>query len=173
MRLTDIEDEVRGHTTEVAVATIGELRDRRSCLGSIESQVSFLRRVLQARIDLIEAALAAREQAPGAEARLSVLLGAVPELTMRTGPGGSGRSPRHRGLVDPDLELLAEIDVEGSVALLDVPTASDDELRDELVRLDGIERRISDLRSELHRSIDAIQGDIARRYRVGELTVSG
>ncbi len=173
MRLTDIEDELRRHTTEVEVATIAELRDRRSSLGALESQVSFLRRVLQARIDLIEAALAAREHAPGAEARLSALLGAIPELMVRTGPVGSGRSPRHRGLVDPDVELLAEIDGADAIALLEVPAADDEDLRAELVRLDGIERRISDLRQALHRSIDAIQGDIARRYRVGELTVSG
>lgn len=173
MRLTDIENEVRAHTTEIAVATIGELRDRRSSLGSLESQLSFVRRVSQARIDLIEAALAAREHAPGADARLDVLLGAVPELMVRTGTGGPGRSPRHRGLVDPDLELLTEIEVDGAVALLDVPAADEGDLRDELVRLDALERRISDLRQELHRSIDAIQGDIARRYRVGELTVSG
>ena len=173
MRLTDIEDELRRHTMEVAVATIAELRDRRSSLGWLESQISFLRRVLQARIDLIEAALAARDQAPGAQARLSVLLSAVPELMVRTGMGGSGRSPRHRGLVDPDPELMAEIEGAGAIALLDVPSADDEDLSDELVRLDGVERRISELRQELHRSIDAIQGDIARRYRVGELTVSG
>lgn len=173
MRLTDIEDEVRAQTTEVGVATIGELRDRRSSLGSLESQISFLRRVSQARIDLIEAALAAREHAPGADARLSVLLGAVPELMVRNTTGGPGRSPRHRGLVDPDLELMSEIEASDAIGLLDVPSADEGELRDELVRLDAIERRISDLRQELHRSIDAIQGDIARRYRVGELTVSG
>jgi hypothetical protein len=173
MRLTDIEQQVRAHTTEVAVATIDELRDRRSSLGSLESQVSFLRRVLQARIDLIETALDARHDAPGADARLSALLGAVPEVMVRSGSCGSGRSPRHRGLVDPDLELLAEVEGDGAIALLDVPAAQDDELRTELVRLDGVERRISDLRQELHDSIDAIQGDIARRYRVGELTVSG
>ena len=173
MRLTDIEDEVRAHTRDVALAAIGELRKRRSSLGSLESQVSFLRRITQARIDLIQTALAAREHAPGAGDRLSALLSAVPELTVRSGSGGSGRPPRHRGLVDPDLELLAEVEGDDALALLDVPAADDDALRRELARLDGIERRVSDLRRSLHRSIDAIQGDIARRYRVGELTVSG
>lgn len=173
MRLTDIEVELRQHATDVELSSIGDLRERRSLLGSYESQISFLRRILQTRIDLIDAALAARGDEPGSEARLMSLLSAIPELLARVRTGGSARSPRHRGLIDPDLELLAEMESDSGIALMDVPSAADDDLRRELARLSRVERSISDLRQQLHRSIDAIQADIARRYRVGELTVSG
>ncbi|MEO1062677.1 MAG: hypothetical protein AAFZ07_14780 [Actinomycetota bacterium] len=173
MRLTDIEDELRAHEIDVELTSIHDLRERRSLLGSFESQISFLRRILQTRIDLIDAALAARDDEPGSEARLMSLLSAIPELVARVRPGASTRSPRSRGLIDPDLELLAEVESDAGIALMDVPAAADDDLRRELARLNRIERSISDLRRRLHGSIDAIQADIARRYRVGELTVSG
>ena len=173
MRLTDIEEQVRSEAPPIEGAEVSELRAERTRLGGLESQVSFLRRVVQSRVDLIAAALAAQDDAPGAAARLGALLSAVPELLVRGATGGSARSPRHRGLVDPDLELIAEIDTDAAIALVDVPGAAADDLRHELARLEDLARRVSDVRQRLHRSIDVIQADIARRYRVGELSVSG
>lgn len=172
MRLADIEEQARRDDGSLGDASIAALRDRRRELDACETQVSYVRRTLQARIDLIEATLDVRVDSDGAADRLEDLLATLPDLLTPRRPTLSQRSPRHRPVVDPDIELLREVDGPPALSTFAIPEASEADLRTEHRRLVELERRVSELRRRLHRSLDAIQADIARRYQAGELSAT-
>ncbi|HEY6319917.1 MAG TPA: hypothetical protein VI462_18750 [Acidimicrobiia bacterium] len=52
---------------------------------------------------------------------------------------------------------------------MNLPTIGDDELRETLEQLHTLEREMSERRHALHAVIDAIELDLAERYRVGHV----
>lgn len=172
MQLDDIERTAELEHGDLAERGISEVRELRAELDETESQVSYLRRSLQARIDLIEATLDVRREGDGAGERLDALLATLPDLVAPRRPNGSPRSPRHRRAVEPDAELLGAIDHVDAISMFAIPEAGVEELLAEHERLVELERRVSSIRGQLHRTLDAVQADIARRYRTGELRVT-
>lgn len=63
------------------------------------------------------------------------------------------------------LSLLAD------PVLMNLETVTDDELRDSAAKLVDVEREISELRNCIHLQTDVVEGEIARRYATGEVTV--
>jgi hypothetical protein len=75
--------------------------------------------------------------------------------------------------IDP--ELSAELDqvTQGGMRIAMLPTSSDGELVELAASLDSLEVRVSRKRRLLHRTIDLLNAELARRYGSGELTPEG
>ncbi|OEJ98035.1 aerial mycelium formation protein [Streptomyces thermolilacinus SPC6] len=146
---------------------LDELRALRRDSHTDEADLSYVRRLLQGRIDILRAELA-RRAAPEVSVmhRLSEILADAP----------SGRRPssaRHVTLSTPRSEeyrlLAAEMLAE--VELSDLAARTDEELGEAMGRLAGYEQVVSRRRQELQRTADDCSAEIARRYRDGEAQV--
>jgi hypothetical protein len=131
-----------------------------------EGDLSYVRRLLQGRIDILRAELA-RRATPG-----SPLLELLPEI-LADGPSRQRSSARHVTLGTPQGEeyrSLAE-GMLGEVELSDLTARTDGELHDAMGRLVSYEQHVSQRRQVMQRTADACSTEIARRYREGEAQV--
>ena len=151
-----------------------ELRSRRAECQAIEVTLSYARRLVQARLDIIGAELERRAagEPPTTLAEIverlqsGDLLGAPPR------PAGFGRLPTLLAPDDADLDDITREAAEvGDVDLERVPELSDDELGDLADRLSAHERSVSDKRRQVFERIDAVQAEMVRRYKSGAANV--
>ncbi|CAM5615103.1 ABC transporter substrate-binding protein OS=Streptomyces cyaneofuscatus OX=66883 GN=G3I52_22115 PE=4 SV=1 [Streptomyces cyaneofuscatus] len=148
-----------------------ELRTLRRDAQRDEADLSYVRRLVQGRIDILRAELARRRdpQAPVPEApvvdRLSEILADAPSRH-RT-------SARHVTLTTPRGDEFRRLAAENlaEVELSDLAARTDEELHDAMGRLVRYERQVSRRRHELQRTTDDCSAEIARRYRDGEAQV--
>jgi hypothetical protein len=161
-----------GYLDGLATFEVGRLRELRSDCQSVETQLSYLRRMVQGRHDIVAGELARRRA--GAEGRdLGELVDQLPSiLADRIHAPGPGRLPSAmepgelRGrLADRLAEITDRVPIEapgeGAEAELEVAAAE----------LEVLEREVSDYRRKLFERIDALQAEITRRYRDGEAQV--
>lgn len=150
--------------------SIDEVRSARSQLQEVETGLSYVRRVLHGRLDIVNAELARRAEG-GDPADLRSLIEELPTiLAEHLRAPGIGRLPTgvDQGAVDPELEArLDEVAVVGE----DLAGMSTDVLADLAGRLADLEREVSERRRDLFASIDALQAELTRRYRTGEADV--
>jgi hypothetical protein len=156
-----------GFLDSLASVPLEEIRAMRAEAEQEEADVSYIRRLLQGRIDIIRAELARRSGDPD-----SSLVDALPRILAdeRTEPHGLGQ---HR-TVEPSRVDQHRRRVEALVANVDISNVavhSDDELNTALSSLDEEERTQSELRRRLQVVTDACGGEITRRYREGEADV--
>jgi hypothetical protein len=149
---------------------IEEIRTLRTDCQAIETGMSFLRRVVQGRLDIVAAEVRRREEG-GDPADVGPLVEQLPEiLAGHLRAPGLGRLPSGVGPGKVDAELEARIDA--AVADLDDLSSLGD---DRLVAIQGsladIEHEISERRRALFARIDVLQAELTRRYRAGEATV--
>lgn len=148
----------------VAILDTEDLKSRRAECQQVEAKLSYLRRLVQGRLDIVSAEL---ERRVGGQAGgdLSDLVERLPEiLADRVRAPGPGRMPTN--LVPPDDdELTAEVDaISGPNALTSLPDLSEEELRDVSARLADLERRVSAQRKAVFGVIDKLQDELASRY---------
>ncbi|GAA2924374.1 hypothetical protein GCM10020221_20430 [Streptomyces thioluteus] len=147
-----------------------ELRALRREARQEEADLSYVRRLLQGRIDILRAELAQRADA--ADATAEPLVDRLSEI-LADGPSGAPllRPPRDAGHAHAEeYRRLAE-DMLGEVALSDLAARTDGELRAARLRLGAYERHVSGRRRRLQRTADDCGAEIARRYREGEAQV--
>jgi hypothetical protein len=162
----------------LADLSLDEVRARRREADQEDADLSFLRRLLQARIDLVRAEQRARAKG-GPSSHLASPGDADADLVARL----------TSALVDPDApprglgrHLAAEpsrVDEHrraperawSDVEISDVTARSDAELAAALERLGVLEREVSEVRHEVHRVADALSAETARRYREGQVDV--
>ena len=140
-----------------------EARARREeCLAERE-YLSYLRRMLHARLEILRAEVKGR--AEGAEAPLVDRLPAILGADMPFGPS-RGEALR-LGLPEGELEE-ARRRVEGLLgpaAFSDIASQSDEQLRDAIESLEGEERRVSDARRAVMDLQDRFQAEVKARYK--------
>lgn len=164
-----------GYLGDLTERPIEEIRSLRTECQAIETGLSYLRRVIQGRLDLVAAEAKSRSegQTSSEDDSLQDLIERLPDiLADRTRPAGVGRLPQTMttGEVDPELEA----DVDGAIGPGDVSNLNAMSTEDLLAatdRLADVERRVSDHRRILFDRLDALQAEIARRYRTGEASV--
>ena len=159
---------------ELGNLSMAELRAKRDACGQLETDLSYLRRLAQARIDLIMAE---------SERRLLGLSDLGPEalvdqLPQILGEHSRGQGPGHMPIsffapADGELQKLAArveemlpSDQLGSLGAL-----SSGDLDDLLVGLSNLEHDVSAERRSLHDIQDHLQEELVRRYRSGEANV--
>ncbi|MEV5607804.1 ABC transporter substrate-binding protein [Streptomyces sp. NPDC052225] len=151
---------------ELAGLRLPELRTLRRDAQQDEADLSYVRRLLQGRIDILRAELGRRRdpESPVVD-RLSEIL--------RDQPTRQRSSARHVTLGTPHSEesrrLAAEMLAE--VELSDLEARTDVELHAAMGRLVRYEQQVSRRRQQLQRVADDCSAEIARRYRDGEAQV--
>lgn len=151
---------------ELSTLRLPELRTLLRRVKQEEGDLSYVRRLLQGRIDILRAELARRTD-PG-----SPLIDLLPQI-LADGPSTHRSSARHVTLSTPrsaEYRSLAERML-GEVELSDLTARTDDELHAAMGRLVGYEQEVSHRRQVMQRTADECSTEIARRYREGEAQV--
>ncbi|MFB7274710.1 ABC transporter substrate-binding protein [Streptomyces sp. NPDC056244] len=148
------------------VLRLPELRALRRDSQRDEADLSYLRRLLQGRIDILRAELA-RRTAPETPVvdRLSEILTDAPSqhrTSARHVTLSVPRSEEYRALA---AETLAEVE------LSDLEARTDEELHSAMGRLIRNEQQLSRRRHQLQQTANDCSAEIARRYREGEAQV--
>lgn len=145
--------------------SLDELRVMDQECGEIESELSYVRRLAQARIDIIRAEIDRR----AAGGSLGDLVESLSKILADDTPRPDPASTR---FADP-LTSASEIDfnrgLEGLISdatLANLPTLSDAELQTALEQLARLEEEVSANRSALHAVKDALARDLAQRLAV-------
>ncbi|MDJ0384078.1 AmfC protein [Streptomyces sp. G-G2] len=143
-----------------------ELRAQRRDAQRDEADLSYVRRLLQGRIDILRAELARRTdpESPVVD-RLSEILADA--------PSSRSASARHLTLGTPQSEeyRLLAAEMLADVELSDLDARTDGELHDGMGKLVGYEQQVSRRRRQLQRTADDCSAEITRRYREGEAQV--
>lgn len=155
-----------------------ELRAVRTRCQALENSLSYVRRLIQGRFDIVGGELKRRRDG-GDAGDTSELIGRLPDIlaegSRMPGTPGSVRPPHS---LEPDTDVIAKLEV-----MLDEVIAADrlgaatnlgdEELVDAMGGLQGLEDDVSTHRRTLHGVIDAVQAEVVRRYSSGEATVDG
>ncbi|MEU0165421.1 aerial mycelium formation protein [Streptomyces iakyrus] len=155
--------------------SLPDLRTLRRKAQRDEADLSYLRRLLQGRIDILRAEVARRTPAGVASVAAPDEGSVVERLAeiLRDGPARHRSSARHLTLGTPQGEeyrrLAAEMLAEVELSDLDARTVQ--ELNAAMGRLERHEQQVSRRRRRLQRTADECSAEIARRYREGEAQV--
>jgi hypothetical protein len=168
-------DEPSDLLTDAELASLGdfetaELRVRRERCERAEEAVSYTRRLLQGRLDLLRAELARRDgdQADRLLDHLSTILagderhGDAPAHT---------RSTRVRVPVDADRYASVLDQIVDEATLLTAGDQPIDALEAAVERVAAAERDLSERRRSLFTRIDALRAELAERYKDGRADV--
>lgn len=140
----------------------------------VETGYSYLRRLVQGRLDIVSAEAGRRERGdqPADPSELvSRLPGILADHVHAPGLGrlsqlmGPGSVP-----VDLERRLDSIVTTQQLAALADLDDTAMDRL---LGELGDLEREVSGRRRRLHQALDAVQAEIVRRYRDGGQSVDG
>ncbi len=158
------------YLADILALTIADLHARRDDAEQEETDVSYLRRLVQGRIDILRAELARR----GGEGTGS-LLADLPQILGETGPRNAPRGSGRHTVVEPSRAAEHRRYVEALVAdvdLSDVGARTDEELRNALDVFAREEAGLSEKRRRIFAVLDQCSAELTRRYRDGEADVS-
>jgi len=147
-----------------------EIRRMRADCEDHEEAVSYARRVLQGRLDLLRAELERRSrQGDGGASSLLELLPTI--LAWPTSDPGSARAVRLR-VPERAAVLEAEIDrIVDEATLVDLSGHTPEDLASLLDRLAAHEEHLSGVRRKLFDRVDALRAELAARYKDGRAVV--
>ena len=155
-----------GFADDLGGLELDDLRGRRREAEQEEADLSYLRLMLQGRMDILRAELARRA---GGGDKIVDHLSAVLADTGRSDHGlgrflrvEPSRVDEHRRLVE---QIIADVGVS------DVEGRSDDDLRGALGRLEDFEHGISEDRRAVQAVMDKLTAEVAARYKSGSATV--
>ncbi len=161
-------DQIRdpGFTADLASLEVEELRRRRDMCGDLDVELSFYRRMLHGRMDLLAFELRRRR---GEERR--TLMEALPEILAGPADPQPPRSPgesRTIPIAAPDLPEVGRRPVDralGDDFLARLPELGDDDLEETRSMLVEVEAEISAQRRDVFAAADLVQAELTRRYR--------
>jgi hypothetical protein len=160
-----------GYLDGLEARSLPELRSMRADCQEVETGLSLLRRVVQGHLDIVglEVERRASGEDPGDREEL---LARLPELLAdRTAAPGPGRLAPLLAPESLDPALEADLGALVGPGALDPSGVDDAELRALAHGLAELEGKVSARRQALFEPIDALQEEIARRYRSGDATV--
>lgn len=144
------------------------LRERRTLCDDLDTELSYYRRLLHGRMDLLAFELRRRA---GEETRS--LIEALPEILAGTETmADQGRSgmPRAIPIETPDIPLEGRRTIDrvlGDDFLARLPSLDTEELERIQALLTEVEGEISDQRKDVYEAYELILGEVTRRYREG------
>lgn len=160
-----------GYLDAIGEASTAELRDLRSQCQRVETQLSYLRRLIQGHLDIISGERD-RRSAGGDPADVADLVERLPAILAGHlhGPA-TGRAPSPAEPVEVDGRLADRLDEIAEVIMESPAALTDQELAGVAGDLGALELEVSSLRRTLFGRIDAVQAEVTRRYRDGEARV--
>ena len=152
---------------------LDEVRRRRVTAEDVEAQISYYRRLLHGRMDLLDFEQRRRR---GEDQRS--IIDALPEILAKGMILGSEPTLKHIETMPPlpsvtGRRLIDKIMDDG--VLTNLPELTDEEITEALERLREVESELSVQRRQLHQVIDTLQDEMVSRYRSqqDETPVSG
>jgi len=145
---------------------LDDLRAMRSRCSEYELTVSYDRRVVQARMEILDAERDRRKRGGS----LDELVADLPRILGAETGRASASATRVVGEQTPSIELHWPDGRETLIAdstLANLPTLGDAELERTIERLRDFERELSEIRHELHGVIDQLDKEIASRQVAG------
>ncbi|MGW3202635.1 RsiG family protein [Streptomyces sp. NPDC001135] len=157
---------------DLARLSLPELRTLRRDAQRDEADLSYVRRLLQGRIDILRAEQCGRGRASVPAPADGSMVDRLPEI-LKDAPARHRSSARHVTLGTPHNEEYRRLAAEmlAEVELSDLQARTDLELATAMGRLVRYEQEVSRRRQHLQRTADDCSAEIARRYRVGEAQV--
>ncbi|QWF80887.1 RsiG family protein [Amycolatopsis sp. CA-230715] len=153
-----------GYVRQLGELTLTVLRERRDEAAQEETDLSYLRRLLHARIDIVRAEQQRRSS--GGESIVDQLASILSDAAL----GSSGRhqqlEPSRAGEHRRQAEALV-----GNSDLTDVGALTDDKLAEALRTYTDEEISVSTRRREVQAVVDTINAEIAARYAEGKASV--
>jgi hypothetical protein len=128
----------------------------------VETEVSYVRRLAQARLDIVAAQRESRRKGKGG---LDDLVAQLPQILAKEmrAPQAKARV-QHNLAPDPGVEFIRDLEpIIGDDSLVRLPEMDDGEIDALTERLQQLEREMSAKRRRLHEVIDAIDAEIGRR----------
>jgi hypothetical protein len=150
-----------------------KLRAKREACAELEMELSYVRRLTQARIDLVMAEAERRHQGLS-EPSPEVLVEQLPQILGEHSRGaGAGRLPAFFAPAEGvQVSLAARVEEAlPSDRLGSLGEMGEEGLDELLEKLSSLERSVSSERRALHDIQDRVQEELVRRYRSGEATV--
>ena len=156
-----------GYVDGLGSRSIEDLRVMRDETREGENELSFERRLCQARIDILNAELERRSGGSDGD-----LMARLPEILATEGGADGGSLPSRA----PDFSIPRNADVPrrrveeivGEQTLARLPHLQSEEIKGIIGSLAAHERTVSDRRRRVHEVMDNIQAEIVRRYTSGE-----
>jgi hypothetical protein len=153
-----------GYVVDLDTRPLDDLRAMHAECLELETEVSYVRRLTQARIDILEAETDRRNRGDS----LEDLINSLPRILADQGPRGAPASSRL------PMQMAPEQDSEWAprfaaydATLANLTALSADELREAIDGLRALEREVSDQRRALFGVIDRIDLVLAERLRRG------
>jgi RsiG-like len=148
------------------------LRSHRHEADEVETGLSYVRRMIQGRLDIVLAERRRRQEG-GASRDVTELIDQLPSiLGDHVHAPGLGRLPALMGPGDLDGSLESRLDaVMPASQLSRLSDLGDSELSSAADGLEDLERDVSTQRRVVFEVVDRLQKEIVRRYRTGEASV--
>jgi hypothetical protein len=153
------------YVEDLASVPIDDLRSRRRTCADLDTELSYYRRLLHGRMDLIGFEQRRRS---GEEERS--LLEALPEILAQGASSNPGLPARAIAVEIPDIPEIGRRAVDrvlGDDFLAHMPELSDDELEETLAQVAVVEEEVSRQRKAVYAVYDLLQAELTRRYREG------
>ena len=145
--------------TEKPEDAVRELRDTAR---EVETEISFLRRLAQSRLDIFKAEQDRRSRGGS----LSDLIAALPSILASGETRSSAPNSRLSSILAPSPSIEFKRGMETLVSdnsLANLDQVTDEELVSSMKELEDFEVEVSETRKKLHTVIDELEGEIARR----------
>lgn len=154
------------YVQDLSLLPMDELRERRAVLDDLDTELSFYRRMLHGRMDLLSFEMRRRS---GEETR--TLIEALPQI-LADGIDGPSRNtiPRDLPLTLPDQSGEGNRPIDralGDDFLAHLPSLEDNDLEEIQAALTETEREVSTQRRAVYDVHDRISAEITLRYREG------
>lgn len=146
--------------------SVAELRTLRAECQALETKLSYLRRLVQGRLDIVTGEQQ-RRQSGGKPGDLASLIERLPEiLSDRVRGPGTGRLPTTLEPGELSGSMFDRLNVIG-----DGDDASDDVIKAAVISLTELESEVSSFRRAMFDRIDRIETELTARYRDGTANV--
>jgi hypothetical protein len=152
----------------LAGRSLDEVRAMETECAEIETEISYVRRLAQARIDIVEAEVDRRAAGGGSLGGLSdgELVDALTEILADDGPRRPPAETRLPEPLAPSMEISWSRGLERLVAdstLASLPSLSEDELGTTLEQLRALEVEVSERRHAMHAVMGNLERELAQR----------
>jgi hypothetical protein len=157
-----------GFLDDLDALSLQELRERRHDAEQEDADLSYIRRLLQGRLDIIRAERERRAKEAGEK-----VVDHLAEVLGDSGPRSNHGSGRFL-VVEPSRVAESRRRVEQIIAdphLSDINTLTDSEIAQAHAEIGAHEQAVSEVRQRVQQAMDTLTAEVARRYRDGRASV--
>ncbi len=159
-----------GFVADVEGLGLDELRSRRNDADEEEQSISYLRRMLQGRLDILRAELVRR--ARGGDQGVTDLVAGLPGILSDARLGSFTAMPRIR-VPEPSGRQRRRVErLISDETIARLPEIEAEELSQAVEALTREEEAVSANRRAVQHVVDLLRGELARRYRNGTASVA-